>query len=158
MSDPSRMMGDDTSDGDREAGMAGFGDMYVVGTPGGFAGADGANRIDMLVLVGHAGRMWLEPRYFDTRLGKGWGVTKVVPNGPDDPNMLLDALLAFAPALFTDCPSFGEVAAQLEGTERLDFDAAPEAIPAEWPQLREEARETVARLNVWRARLEPVEM
>ena len=112
--------------------MAGFSRMYVLGGEGGFMGADGVNPIELLILVGDADRQWLKPHYFDNRIGPMGGIRVIVPKGPNHPDMLLDALIAFAPRYFTSCPSYAAVAADAEGLERLDFNAAPETIPDGW--------------------------
>jgi hypothetical protein len=66
-------------------------------------------------------------------------------------------VLAFAPACFGDrCPSLAVVAAKLKDAESLDFDAAPEKVPAEWSALREEARPLLREIGVWRGDLTPV--
>ncbi len=136
--------------------MAGFSGLYVLGGQGGFMGADGVDRIGMLVLVGHSDRMWLEPHYFDDTLSRDSQVRVVVPKGPHDPDMLLDAMLAFAPSLFESCPTLHEVSEQLAGADRLDFDAGSDEIPKSWQQLREEARPIAADLNIWFAELKPL--
>jgi hypothetical protein len=67
------------------------------------------------------------------------------------------AVLAFASACFRDrLPSLAVVAAKLKGAERLDFDAAPEKVPAEWAALREEARPLLREIGIRRADLAPV--
>jgi hypothetical protein len=79
----------------------------------------------------------------------------IVPYGPDHPDMVLDACLAFYPRPFRRCPSFRAVEAEARNLERLDFNAFPEAIPAAWPMLRAEARGLLAELGVWEAELRP---
>jgi hypothetical protein len=128
--------------------VAGYTHLYVIGGQGGFAGADGVNPIETLVLVGEADRMWLEGRYFDAGHAPMGRVKVMIPAGPHAPDMLLDACLAFHPGPFQGCPSFPTVAEQL----RLDFDRWT-AIPAAWPQLREEARAVFSQLHMWRADL-----
>ncbi len=44
--------------------MAGYSKIYCVGGEGGFLGADGINPINFQILVGDAGRQWLEVCYF----------------------------------------------------------------------------------------------
>jgi hypothetical protein len=126
--------------------MAGYTHLYVIGGQGGFGGADGVNPVETLILVGEADRMWLEGRYFDAGHGPMKQVKVMVPAGPKAPNMLLDASLAFHPG------PFAVASEQLGDTERLDFDHG-EAIPAAWPQLREEARTIFSQLHIWRADL-----
>jgi hypothetical protein len=70
---------------------------------------------------------------------------------------LLDALLAFGPSCFSDRrPSLAVVAAGVKDAESLDFDAAPEKVPAEWTVLREEARPLLREIGIRRGDLAPV--
>jgi hypothetical protein len=48
------------------------------------------------------------------------------------------------------------VAAKLKDAERLDFDAAPQDVPAEWAALREEARPLLREIGIRRADLAPL--
>ena len=118
--------------------MAGYTHFYVIGSPGGFAGADGVNPIESLILVGEADRMWFEARYFDAHHKALRSLKTMVPAGPDALDMLLDAGLCFHPGPFRWCPTFAIVAEQLGETTRLDFDRWND-IPAAWPELREES-------------------
>lgn len=137
--------------------MAGYSRLYVVGGLGGFGGTDGVNPIEFLVLLGDADRQWLEPRYFDTTIDPIGRITMLVPSQPNDPNMLLDACIAFCPRHFTTCPSLDEVRLALVDTDRLDFHLHGERIPDKWFSLREEARPILAMMNIWQADLVPVE-
>jgi hypothetical protein len=76
-----------------------------------------------------------------------------VPEGPDDPNALLDACLAFYPTAFAQCPSMKQVKSKLAKAERLDFDLGKNKIPREWDQLRSEARGPFSELNIFEAEL-----
>jgi hypothetical protein len=137
--------------------VAGFFEIYVVGGLGGFMGADGVNPIEYLILVGQSDRQWLEPHYFDSSIKSIGRLQVIVPAGPNDPNSVLDACIAFCPRDFRSCPSLAEVEAALKDQTRLDFDLRPEAIPAAWLRLREEARPAFAAMNVWKADLVPFE-
>jgi hypothetical protein len=77
----------------------------------------------------------------------------IVPAGPDHPDALLDACIAFFPQHFRRCASLAAVEAALRGAERLDFDAEPDAIPPAWAKLREEARPLFGELMIWCADL-----
>jgi hypothetical protein len=130
-----------------------------VGGEGGFLGTDGVNPICFQILVGHGGRMWLGPHYFDPGIQPIGNLKVLIPARPDlsEEDLLLDALLAFAPACFGDrCPSLAAVAAKLKDAESLDFDLAPEEVPAEWAVLREEARPLLREIGVRRGDLTPV--
>jgi hypothetical protein len=137
--------------------VAGYSKLYVVGGLGGFMGADGVNPIEFLVLVGDANRQWLEPHYFDRSIMPIGRLRVIVPAGPDHPDSLLDACIAFCPGYFRSCPSLAEVESALRDADRLDFDAHPEHIPETWANLREEARPLFAAMNIWRADLVPIE-
>jgi hypothetical protein len=134
--------------------MAGFHKLYVVGGEGGFMGADGVNPIDYILAVGTSDRMWFEVRDFRPRQRIA-AVQATVPAGPDDPNALVDAVLAFDLGRFADCPSFAEVRDQRDGVERLDFDRGLN-IPPAWAKLREEARPIFTRMGIWEADLREV--
>ena len=133
--------------------MAGFSRLYIIGGQGGFMGADGVNPIEAMVLIGDADRQWLEARYFDTSITPIGAVRVIVPAGPDAPDSLLDACIAFFPRYFKSCRSLAEVESALEGVERLDFDARPQDIPPAWAKLREEARPAFAQMGIWKADL-----
>jgi hypothetical protein len=135
--------------------MAGFSRFYVIGGLGGFMGADGVNPIEMMIMVGEGNRQWLEPRYFDTRIKPLGKLKTIIPAGPDHPDALLDACIAFYPRLFRECHLLKEVESSLGDAERLDFDARPLEIPKGWYKLREEARPIFTSLNIWLADLVP---
>ncbi|HOU54613.1 MAG TPA: hypothetical protein PLQ97_11850 [Myxococcota bacterium] len=137
--------------------MAGFSSMFVIGSPGGFMGADGVNSIALLVLVGDGNRQWLEPQYVAPSLGPIGRLRVLIPEGPNHPDALLDACLAFFPEPFRECPSFREVEAALQDQDYLDFDLKPHRIPKAWFRLREEAKPHFANLWIWKADLVPVQ-
>ncbi len=137
--------------------MAGFSKLYVVGGLGGFMGADGVNPIEFMILVGNADRQWLEPHYLDQSINPIGRVRAIVPAGPDHPDSLLDACIAFCPRYFKSCPSLAKVESALRNVERLDFDARVQDIPEDWASLREEARPLFAATNVWQADLVPIQ-
>lgn len=139
------------------AGVAGYSKLYVIGGQGGFMGADGVNPIEFMVLVGDADRQWLEPHYFDRSIKPIGKLRGIVPAGPDQPDSLLDACIAFCPQRFRSCPSLKEVEMALRDVVRLDFDACPQEIPAAWSRLREEARPLLAAMSIWRADLVLIE-
>ena len=131
--------------------MAGFFKIYVIGGPGGFRGSDGVNPIYFQILVGTSSRQWWEPHYFMEEIKPMGKLQVIVPAGPDDPDSLLDACVAFFPEWFESCPSLAKAIEQCGGKERMDFDA--DGIPDIWRTLREEARERFEELPVWEAEL-----
>jgi hypothetical protein len=136
--------------------MAGYSRIYCLGGEGGFMGADGINPIGMQIWQGEGGRQWLEAHYFDAQLSPMGQITTVIPGGPNGEDALLDAFLAFAPQLFTDCPSLDQVSREAAGLERIDFDLGAEAIPQGWAKLREEARPIFAGLIIYVGDLLPL--
>ena len=131
--------------------------MFVFGGQGGFEGADGVKPIEFLILVGDGNRQWLEPHYVNGSIKPIGNLQSIVPEGPAEPDALLDACIAFCPRYFEACPSLAEVASALQDAESLDFNALPQRIPTGWAKLREEARPVFADLNIWRAELVPLE-
>ena len=132
--------------------MAGYGAIYCIGGQGGFKGSDGINPIDLQILVGHGNRMWLEPRYFNSKISSIGNIDTVIPEGPADPYMLIDATIAFAPKLFYKCKSLKRVSRILKYHDRLNFDN-PREIPSEWMFLREEALPFFEKLYIYQAQL-----
>ena len=119
--------------------MAGYSTLYCIGGLGGFMGADGINPIQMQIWVGNSDRQWLEAYYFDSNIRPIGKIKVIVPEGPNHPNALLDACLAFYPSAFAQCASMAAIQSKLAQAERLDFDTARNEIPREWYQLRSEA-------------------
>ena len=137
--------------------MAGFTKIYVIGEPAGFMGSDGVTDVVLQIWVGEGSRQWLEPRWFRGPAKAIAKVKRIVPAGPDDPNALLDAVIAFLPDHFRSCPSFAEAELVLADTELLDFDADRSNVPVIWNRLRDEARPRFKELCVMQAILQPVE-
>lgn len=147
--------------------MAGFSKVYFVGATGGFMGADGLARPFFQIMVGDGGRQWLEPVYDAESRAMGEelnreevprpmpGVGAIVPARPNDESSVLDATIAFFPALFRDCPSLKAVEAELDGSRLIDFDAGRN-VPRNWAKLREEARARFAELGVFEAELQQI--
>ena len=150
--------------------MAGYSKVYFVGSTGGFMGADGLARPFFQIMIGDASRQWMEVVYdaasqasvsaaegplaspLPKRIGK---VVTIIPAEPDDPVALLDAVIAFFPAFFRDCPSLAAVEAQLASVEMLDF-TTRENVPAQWDQLRKEALPRFRELAVFEADLKQI--
>ena len=132
--------------------MAGYGAIYCIGGQGGYKGSDGINPIDLQILVGHGNRMWLEPRYFNSKMNSIGNINTIIPAGPTDPYMLIDATIAFAPKLFSRCKMLKIASRILKYHERLNFDN-PIDIPNEWMLLRDEALPIFEKLNIYQAQL-----
>ena len=97
----------------------------------------------MTIFRGDGGRIWYEPHYLDKSIKPIGGIAVTVPNGPEDPNQLLDALIAFAPKFFENCPSLEVIKNKLADKKRLDFDLGKDDIPESWDELRKESRNTI---------------
>ena len=93
----------------------------------------------MEIYRGDGNRIWYETHYLDKSIKPIGEITVTVPNSPDDPNQLLDALIAFAPKFFENCPSLEIVKKFLANKKRLDFDLGQNDIPEDWFTLRKEA-------------------
>jgi hypothetical protein len=134
--------------------MAGYSKIYCIGGEGGFLGADGMNPIDFQILVGDADRQWLEVRYFNRGIRPMGRVRVIIPAGPDHPNALIDACLAFFPEFFESCPALTRVVEGIGNISRIDFHLDGE--PSGWAQLREEARSLFKHLIIYEAELNKV--
>ena len=136
--------------------MAGFSKIYCVGGSGGFQGADGVNPILFQILVGDGSRQWLQVHYFDQTIKPLGKIETIVSEGPNEPNALLDACIAFFPLHFQDCPSLAQVAILLKDANQLDFDLGVSKIPDGWAALRSEALPAFRALKIWQADLVPL--
>ena len=134
--------------------MAGISKIYCIGGEGGFLGGDGMNPIDFQILVGDADRQWLEVRYFSRGIRPMGKVKVIIPAGPDHPDALIDACLAFFPEYFESCPSLKQVVEALEDVSRIDFHLDGE--PSGWAQLREEAKSPFKHLIIYEAKLNKI--
>jgi hypothetical protein len=136
--------------------MAGITRIYCIGGLGGYQGVEGINPIAAQLWLGEGNRQWWEAHYFEGDLAPLGQIETMVPEGPDQPDALLDACLAFVPTLFARCPSLVVVRDQAATLTHLDFNLEPDTVPAAWGRLREEAREVFADLVIFEATLVPV--
>lgn len=90
-------------------------------------------------------RIWYECHYHDTSIGPIGKISTIIPKSPEEPDQVLDCIIAFAPKLFSECKSLQGVQEKLKNASRLDFDLHPEDIPQEWEELRNQARKVVIR-------------
>ena len=131
--------------------MAGYSKIYCIGDDG----WDGINPIFFQILVGDSDRQWLEPRYFDRRIRPIGRVKVIIPAGPDHPDTLIDACLAFSPKYFESCPSLIQVSEALAKARSIDFHLDGE--PINWAQLREEARPYFKKITIYEAELNKIQ-
>ena len=127
--------------------------IYCIGSEGGFGGSDGLRTIDLLILVTEADRQALVAYHFDRRIRPNERIRPmgrihvIIPRGPNHPDALIDACLAFYPKYFESCPSLEQVAEGLANARRIDFDRHSE--PRGWSQLREEARPLFEKMIIY---------
>lgn len=137
--------------------MAGYSRAYFIGGQGGYMGADGVNPLVLEILEGHSDRQWFEAVYVAQGVAPLGSIRVVVPRGPEDPDALLDACLAFFPEHFDTCATMKAVRSEIGSVQRLDFAAPDDGIPASWAPLREEARSLYHMLSIWVADLRPLQ-
>ena len=128
--------------------------IYCIGVEGGFMGSDGLREIYMQILVCDSDRQSLVPYYFDRSTKPIGRVEVIIPAGPDHPDALIDAFLAFFPKHFEACPSLAQVAEELANARHIDFHLDGE--PPGWARLREEARPLFKELIIYEAVLNKI--
>ena len=130
--------------------MAGFDKSVFFG----HATYDGINGITMELWRGVSSRMWFEAaRGFKRRAQR---VEVIVPKGPNDPDMLLDAAMAFCPKVFQDVPGYTRMYESLEPRSYLDFDM-DEGVTADLAAIRELARPVFRQLTIYEADIRPLQ-
>lgn len=133
--------------------LGGITKLYLVGAPGRRGAADG--RPVLVLLVGTASRVWIEPLYIApdvAPLGRVWAV---VAADAGDPLVVLDSCIAFFPDWFAPCPTLERVRERMRDQDVLDLSRAPHALPDGWAPLRLEARERFRELIIVEASLAP---
>ena len=134
--------------------------IYCFGVEGGFGGSDGLRKIDWQILVCDSDRQSLVSYHFhrrirpDRRIRPMGRINVIIPAGPDHPDALIDACLAFFPEYFESCPSLAQVAEGLANARRIDFDRDGE--PTGWAQLRDEARPLFKEMIIYEASLNKI--
>ena len=122
--------------------MAGISKAYFIATHS----KDNENSLLNILITtfrGDGNRIWYESHYLDKSIKPIGKITVTVPSSPEDPNQLLDVLIAFAPKFFENCSSLEAIKNKLRDKKRLDFDLGKEDIPEEWDELRKEARNVI---------------
>lgn len=125
-------------------------DFYIVGSQDS-SPKNIINKAKLLIMLRHSDRMWLEPMYYDATVRAESKVNVIIPKGPNDPNLLLDALIGFSPALFSMCDGYEEIVDFLSKTSRLDFDVNSAEILSTWASFRERAKLKSEDLNIWQS-------
>jgi hypothetical protein len=114
--------------------------------------------IQLQIWVGDADRQRLQAHYVDPSIRPLRSLRTIVPEGPNAPDSLIDACIAFFPRRFERCSSPAIVSKQLQKTERLHFNRGKDKIPGEWTQLRAEARPFFKKLTILEGLLSPVQL
>lgn len=137
--------------------MASYSRIYIVYPPADFTDREGRRGGVLQIWVGDGNRQWLEAHWIGTSHPPIARIKAIVPAGPDHPDSLIDACIAFFPDFFRGCPSLTEAELVLNDADRLDFDLGQFNVPLIWTKLREEARPFLAKFSILRGDLEPVE-
>ena len=130
--------------------MNDFNPVYAVTDPASPTSGSHIRKPGIVILVGHGDRAWMEARVPEGRPRPLGRIQTIVPERPDFDAALLDSLLAFWPERFRSCPSLAAVESKLQHVETLDFNLGADRIPAEWDELRRQARPIYERLVVVR--------
>lgn len=133
--------------------LGGITKLYLVGTPGRRGAIDG--RPVLVLLVGTASRVWIEPLYIAPDVAPLGHLWAVVAADAADPVVVLDSCIAFFPEWFAPCPTLARVREQMQDLDVLDLTGAPRALPAGWAALRHEACDRFRELIVVEASLVP---
>ena len=128
--------------------------IYCIGVEGGFMGSDGLREIHLQILVTDSDRQALVAYHLDRHIRPMGKVKVIIPAGPDHPDALIDACLAFYPKYFASCRSLTQVAEALTNATRIDFHLDGE--PTGWARLREEARPLFKELVIYEAVLNKI--
>ena len=112
------------------------------------------SKIDFILEVWSTSRMWIEARYMVDTIRPIANIKTIVPEGPNDPNILIDACITFAPIYFKDCLSLQSVEDELNKSKviKLDFDLNNN-IPLNWSNLREEAKPIFDKLRIYEGKM-----
>lgn len=130
--------------------MAGYEKAYMFG----HATYDGVKEIMMELWQGTSSRMWLEPA--TGFRGRDIKVKTMVPEKPNDPDMLLNAAMAFCPQTFKAVPEYRKMYQKLKPDLFLDFNAHI-GVPEEWAQVRELVRPIFEKMTIYSADIKPLQ-
>lgn len=97
------------------------------------------------MLQGGNERVTMEVFYIDKDLEQMSKIRTVVFDLPDDPNMLLDSVMAFYPEFFKNCSTLSNVTDQLKNVTLLDLNLN---MPVGWKELREESLPYFKKLRI----------
>ena len=123
---------------------ASFSKFYLIGLKSESEFWGNLEHTRLFLLQGEGNRQWVEAHYPAGDLQKRVpGV--LVPEKPEDPNLLLDSCMAFLPEVFQEIPDFSSLSKIVKGADRFDLNLEK---PGEWDSLRKECLPYMARLEV----------
>ncbi len=100
----------------------------------------------LFILRGEGNRSWLEGHYpLTSKFGEHCSKKTLVPEGPDDPNMLLDGCLVFLTEIFSECEHYSELEKIVNSSDFIDLDLNK---PEGWDTMRKECVGYMGRLDV----------
>jgi len=100
----------------------------------------------LIMLQGEGSRQWLQGHYPpDPDNEKKCGHRIVIPEGPDDPNMILDGCLVFIPEIFSECKHYSLLKKIVDSKDVIDLNMEK---PEEWDTIRKECVKYMGRLKL----------
>jgi len=132
--------------------LSGYDFAYFIGE----SGYDGLNPIKAIIVVGNSSRQWLQAIDIDNKSKTLGTIQRIIPQSPDDPDSIIDAIIAFTPDYFLNCDSFDQVCKDCQYLSVLDFDLCLDKIPKSWFSLREEAKKIIPTIGIFKAPFTPV--
>lgn len=119
--------------------------VYLVGDPLNSDFFGNEMNPKFIMLRGENGRVAMQVFYIDKGLEQMSRIRTVVFDSPDDPNMLLDSVMAFYPEFFKNCSTLSNVTDQLKNATLLDLNLN---MPLGWKELRKEALPYFKKLRI----------
>lgn len=124
-------------------------EVFVINIPSDSEFSDYSSGPALSIFRGDGSRISLKVFYLAEEL-KSIDRDIVIPSGPDDPDMILDATIWFFPQWFRSCKNYAKVAKEIGDKRFLDLDFN---MPSNWKELRKESRQLFAKLEVQRGML-----
>ena len=103
----------------------------------------------LAIFRGDNNRVVLKVFYLDEGM-KSIDRDRVIPSGPNDPDMILDATIWFFPQWFKSCENYAKVSKEVVDKGFLDLNLN---MPNSWKQLRKESRHLFGKLEIQRGML-----
>ncbi|MEM3290972.1 MAG: hypothetical protein QXS21_06805 [Thermoproteota archaeon] len=100
----------------------------------------------LIILQGEGNRQWLEGHYPSiSKFKKTCGKKTVIPEKPDDENMILDACLVFLPELFSKIEHYASLKEIVRTNDFIDLDLNK---PKQWDIIRREGLEQMGKISI----------